>query len=71
MNRVSREKDERDLAICAMRANGWSYGEIGEKIGCGKNAAIGTVRRVRRDDLKHSGEPAAIVEAEYEPKGQD
>lgn len=71
MSRVSRDKDERDLAICAMRYNGWSYKEIGEKVGCGKNAAIGTVRRVLRDDLKHSGEPAAVVEAECEPRGQD
>ena len=67
----SRAKDEQIVSMCAWRALGWSYSEIGHAHGVSKNAALSAGRKVIAADVEESGEPAGRVLAAYENTGEE
>lgn len=66
----SRAKDEQIVSMCAWRAAGWSYQDIGDAHGVSKNSAISSVRKVIAEDLEHTDEPHGVVMAAYENTGE-
>lgn len=67
----SRQKDEQIVSMCAWRAMGWSFSEIGHAHCVSKNAALSAVRKVIVADVEESGEPEGAVKSAYEYTGEE
>lgn len=60
-----RADDDRIVALLARAYRGERLADIERDLGIPNNAATIMVKRVLRDDLKHSGEPDEVVRAAY------
>ena len=64
----TREDDEQALLALALRRDlGWVMAEIAHYQGRTKNAIIGQIARIRKEDLAHSDEPEGAILEAYEP----
>lgn len=61
----TRKDDDRILAMIQMRVDGWADAEIAMRHNVRRGGVRVILNRILADDIKHSGEPEAIVRAEY------